>query len=332
MSRLTYKKAGVDVNKANIFIRKALPFIKTTNIPGAIGTVGGFGGLFKPCLKGYKEPIFVSSTDGVGTKLKIAFMVNKHNTVGIDLVAMNVNDILCVGAKPLFFLDYIATAAFDMAVMLDVIKGIARGCREAGCALVGGETAQMPAVYKKGEYDLAGFCVGVVDRKELIDNSKVKIGDRIIGIESNGLHSNGFSLVRKVFTHRQLASLSHELLKPTQIYVRPVLGLRQHIFVKAIAHITGGGYRNKVRRILSKGIDAVIYKNSWHVPKIFRTIQEKGKISNGEMFKTFNMGVGMVVVVNKKDAKDTIRYFSKHRLKSWDIGRIEKGNGEVKII
>ena len=329
---LTYKKAGVDIRKANVFVEAIKRYTKSTARPGAAGRIGGFGGTFDLKAAGYKDPVLVSSTDGVGTKLKVAFLVNKHDTVGIDMVAMNVNDVLTTGAEPLFFLDYIATGKIDKKALVDVVKGIAEGCRQAGCALVGGETAEMPAFYKNGEYDLAGFCVGAVERGQIIDSRDMKIGDIVVGLESNGLHSNGYSLVRKVFSAAELKTLGDELLRPTRIYVRPVLELKKKIKIKGMAHITGGAFLEKIPRIVPKDKKLVIIKGSWTVPEIFARIQAKGKIAEKEMFRTFNMGLGMVIVISPEDFIAAKKVFDGYRIKSWVVGSIEKGRGEVKII
>lgn len=329
---LTYKSAGVDIDKANIFVKAIKKLVRSTARPGATGRIGGFGGTFELKLVKYKNPILVSSTDGVGTKLKVAFLVNKHDTVGVDLVAMNVNDIVTYGAEPLFFLDYISTGKIDKKILVDVVKGVAEGCREAGCALVGGETAQMPSFYKEGEYDLAGFCVGVTEKDEIINGSKIRVGDIALGLESNGLHSNGYSLVRRIFSQSKLKSLSRELLKPTRIYVKPILALRKKVKIKSIAHITGGAFLEKVPRIIPKDKSIVIVKGSWPVPNIFKLIEKQGRVAEREMFRTFNMGLGMIVVISPKDfktAKDLLAHFG---IKSWIVGSILKGKGEVKII
>ena len=329
---MTYKKAGVDIRKANVFVGAIKRYTKLTARPGASGRIGGFGGTFDLKAAGYKDPVLISSTDGVGTKLKIAFLVDKHDTVGIDMVAMNVNDVLTTGAEPLFFLDYIATGKVDKKVLVDVVKGIAEGCRQAGCALVGGETAEMPAFYGRGEYDLAGFCVGAVERNRIIDGTNMKAGDIVVGLESNGLHSNGYSLVRKVFSRPELKALSKELLRPTRIYVKPVLELKRKIRIKGIAHITGGAFLEKIPRIVPKDKRLVIVKGSWAIPEIFMRIQAKGKIAEKEMFRTFNMGLGMVIVIRPEDFRAAKKVFDRYRIKSWVVGSIEKGRGEVKII
>ena len=299
--------------------------------------IGGFGGLFKFDTKNFKEPYLVSSTDGVGTKLKIAFLVGKHDTVGIDLVGMNVNDILCAGAKPLFFLDYIACGKIQKGVLTDVVKGIAEGCCQAGCSLVGGETAEMPGFYQQGEYDLAGFCVGAVDKLKVINGSRIKSGDCLVGIESSGLHSNGFSLVRKVFTKKELIKYADELLKPTRIYVKPILSLLSTIdyglpTIKGIAHITGGAFYDKIPRIIPKDLGIRVDKNSWPVPDIFRLIQEKGNVPESDMYRTLNMGIGMVLALDKGRADKVMSRLKSSGLRSWVIGEVIKGKERVKII
>ncbi|MBI4336040.1 MAG: phosphoribosylformylglycinamidine cyclo-ligase [Candidatus Omnitrophica bacterium] len=334
MKRLSYKSAGVDIEKADRFVERIKPVV---NRIGGLKGIGSFGGFFKFDVKKYRDPIFVSSTDGVGTKLKIAFLANRHDTVGIDLVAMNVNDVLCSGARPLFFLDYIATGKIEIKVLTDVVKGIANGCRQAGCALVGGETAEMPSFYKEGEYDLAGFCVGVVEKDKIIDGSRTASGDVIVGLESNGLHSNGYSLARKVFSEKELRRFSNELLRPTRIYVKPILsllpetGARRPATIKGIAHITGGAFYGKIPRIIPKDKTFVIRRNSWRVPKIFEAIQKKGRISEKEMFTCFNMGIGMVVVVGKNFADKVINRLARYDLRSWIIGEVARGSGEIRI-
>lgn len=329
MKTITYKKSGVDIDEAERFVRAIKPLTKG---------IGGFGGLFKFEANKYKDPYLVSSTDGVGTKLKIAFLVGKHDSVGIDLVGMNVNDILCSGAKPLFFLDYIATGKLDKRVLVDVVKGIAEGCRQAGCALVGGETAEMPGFYRPGEYDLAGFCVGVVDKQKAINGSRIKAGDILLGIESNGLHSNGYSLVRKVFSPKELIKYSNELLKPTRIYINPILSLLRttddgrRTTIKGIAHITGGAFYDKIPRIIPKGLGIRIDKNSWPVPEIFKIVQEKGNVPQADMYRTLNMGIGLVLVMNKADSAKAISFLSKQGLKSWVIGEVVKNSERTVIV
>ena len=330
--RITYKSAGVDIDKANRLVSDYKRFAASTKMKGVVSDVGSFGALFRPSLKGFKDPLLVSSTDGVGTKLKIAFLADKHDTVGIDLVAMSTNDILCSGAEGLFFLDYIATGKVRSGVLRDVVKGIAEGCREAGYALVGGETAEMPGMYSDGEYDLAGFGVGIIDRSEVIDGSTTKVGDIVLGLESSGLHSNGYSLARKVFSVKELKKYSKELLKPTRLYAKPVLALKKKINIKGIANITGGAFYDKIPRIIPKGMAVEIDGNSWKTPWMFSLIKEKGGIDDCEMYRTFNMGIGMVMVLSRRDVDRSQSLLLKSGLRSHVIGRIIKGNREVTII
>jgi len=334
---LTYKKAGVDIKKANIFKDQIASLVRKSASPQVLKDIGAFGSFFGFPKERYKNPVLVSSCDGVGTKLKIAVLVNRHDTVGIDAVAMNVNDILSTGAKPLFFLDYIAYSKLNSDILLNIVKGLNNGCIQAGCSLIGGETAQMPGMYNQGEYDLAGFCVGVVERDRILDGSQVELGDTLVGIESNGLHSNGFSLVRKVFSKNELRRYASELLKPTRIYVKPVLSLlnaKNYSLnpIKGIAHITGGAFYNKVSRVLPVNLNAEIRKGSWETPKIFKLIQNKGKIPEEEMYHTFNMGIGMVLFVRSKAEEQTKSALSRFNLKSWIIGRITKGKKQVNIL
>ena len=332
MKKTTYKSSGVDISKADSFIKQIRPFVRSTQQKGVLGTIGGFGGFFS-VPKGLKNPVLVGATDGVGTKLLVANAQKKHDTIGIDLVAMCVNDIIACGAKPLFYLDYLATGALDTKKDLQIIKGIAKGCRDAECAVIGGETAEMPGLYAKNDYDLAGFCVGIVERKKILDGSKVRNGDVIIGLHSSGLHSNGYSLARKVFTEKELkGSAGKELLKPTKIYVKPVLALHELGIVKAVAHITGGGFYENINRSIPKDKDALVQKESWPVPKIFREIQERGKVDEREMYLTFNMGIGMTVVVSSKHAERAQKLLSERKVKSSVIGRIVKGSNKVKVI
>lgn len=301
-----------------------------------MSNIGTFGGFFELSRR-YKNPVLVSSSDGVGTKLKIAFLADIHDTVGIDLVAMNVDDCLCCGAEPLFFLDYIATGKLEKKKLVEVMKGIARGCRQAGCALIGGETAEMPDFYRPGEYDLSGFCVAVVEKNKIIDGSKIKLGDKVIGLASSGLHSNGFSLVRKLFSKNELKKRAKEFLTPTRIYTKPVLSLLrttnyEQRTVKGIAHITGGAFIDKIPRIIPQGQAMEICKNSWPVPKIFREIKTRAELTAHEMLRTFNMGIGMVLVVSPKNSAKVIRYLKqKFSLPSWEIGEIVKGKREVVV-
>ena len=328
--KITYKKAGVDIKKGEDFAKR----IKVDNV----SKVEAFGSLFRlqPLLKKYKNPLLASSTDGVGTKLKIAQYVNIHNTVGVDLVAMNVNDIVCIGAKPLFFLDYIACGKVNIKTLIDVVSGIKRGLEDAECLLLGGETAEMPGMYKKGEYDLAGFCVGIVDKNKIIDGRRIKEGDLVIGLESNGIHSNGFTLVRKVFGLKGLKKYKKEVLKPTRIYVKPIFSLlsalgNNYSALKGIAHVTGGAFYNKVTKILPKGYGAVIDKKTWKVPKIFDIIQKEAHLGQKEMYTVFNMGIGMVLIVDKKFSKKTLTTLNKS-CKTHLIGKIIKSNKRMTIV
>lgn len=340
---ITYKKAGVDINEADRFVGMISPLVKTTFRKEVMTDIGLFAGLFRLDTKKYREPILVSGTDGVGTKLKIAFEADKHDTVGIDLVAMCVNDILTVGAEPLFFLDYFATGKLNADKAAQVIKGIVEGCKRAGCALIGGETAEMPGFYKESEYDLAGFAVGVVERNRVIDGSEIKEGDLIIGVASSGLHSNGFSLVRKVlfdigkykidhFIPELECTLAEELLKPTVIYVDAYSALEEKINVKGMAHVTGGGIPGNLPRILPEGLSAKINKNSWIVPKIFRFIEKIGKIKEPEMYKVFNMGIGYVFIVDRSQADMAIELLSQRGYQAYLIGEIVKGVKKIRFV
>jgi phosphoribosylformylglycinamidine cyclo-ligase len=337
MEKLTYKKAGVDIDEGDRFVRLISPLVKKTFRPEVMTDIGSFGGLF--ALKKYKDPVLVSGTDGVGTKLKIAFMSDCHDSVGIDLVAMCVNDILTSGAEPLFFLDYFATGKLRPDKAKDIVSGIAKGCREAGCALIGGETAEMPGFYKEDEYDLAGFSVGVVEKKRIIDGSAIKEGDAIIGLASSGLHSNGYSLARKVFFEKkrlkidsrvpELAGLvGEELLKPTRIYVKAFNAIRDKVRVKGMAHITGGGIPGNLPRIFNKKLTAVIHEGSWPVPLVFELIRKWGGVPDADMKKTFNMGIGYVIVLGKKSVTSAIDLLTEAGYPAFLIGYIEKGGKE----
>ncbi len=344
MEEFTYKKSGVDIDEGERFVSLIAPLAKSTFRQEVMTDIGLFGALFKLDITKYKEPVLVSGTDGVGTKLKIAFMADKHETVGIDLVAMCVNDILTSGAEPLFFLDYLATGKLIAEKAKEVVKGIADGCKEAGCALIGGETAEMPGFYKRDEYDLAGFAVGVVNRGEIIDGSKVSEGDVIIGLSSNGLHSNGYSLVRKIFfdVHNfsldsfflELNStLAAELLKPTRIYVRAFNSLKGRVDIRAMAHITGGGIVGNIPRILKDGLMAVIYQDSWERPPIFSLIKNLGNVPEDDMRKTFNLGIGYVFVIDEKDSLRAIQILKENKFEAYKIGRIGKArNTHASII
>lgn len=340
--KLTYKQSGVDIDKGNKLVDMIKPLARSTFKPYVMTDIGSFGALCRLDTTRFKRPVLVSSTDGVGTKLKIAFMLNKHDTVGIDLVAMCVNDILTSGAQPLFFLDYFASGKLSTKQAADVIKGIADGCKMADCSLIGGETAEMPGFYDKGEYDLSGFSVGAVDEKAIIDGSDIKDGDVLIGLASNGLHSNGYSLARKLFFDIKKYSpkkkikelgctLGEELLKPTKIYVKSVLKIIEDFKVKGIAHITGGGLTENLPRILPKGsgLQFSIKKGSWPVNSIFGLIQTMGSVPESEMYKTLNMGIGMVLIVKKTDSENIIKKLKQLGEDAYIIGSVEKGKGGV---
>lgn len=326
----SYKAAGVDVTAGYESVRLMKSDVERTKIPGCISGIGGFGGLFQLDLTGYKEPILVSGTDGVGTKLKIAMILDRNDTIGIDAVAMCVNDIICCGAKPLYFLDYIAIGKNVPEKVAAIVKGVADGCVMAGCALVGGETAEHPGMMPEDEYDIAGYSTGIVDKSKIIDNSGIKAGDAVIGIASSGVHSNGFSLVRKVFNINDQKlksfvpelgkSLGEALLTPTRIYVKPVLDLISKINVKGISHITGGGFYENIPRMLPDGISAKIRKGSWKILPIFDLIQKEGNISEHDMYNTFNMGVGMAVVVDKADADKAVEILKANGEEAFVIG------------
>ncbi|HOW35563.1 MAG TPA: phosphoribosylformylglycinamidine cyclo-ligase [Candidatus Omnitrophota bacterium] len=326
---MTYKKSGVDIKQADVFVKGIQGLMKQTMNASVLCKHKAFGSLFALDKKKFKNPVLVSSTDGVGTKLLIAKHANKHDTVGIDLVAMNVNDVLCTGARPLFFLDYIACGQVKPQLLKEVVKGIAIGCRQAGCSLIGGETAEMPGIYKKDDYDLAGFTVGIVEKDKIIDGSKIERGDILIGVESSGLHSNGFSLVRKVFSLPHQKRLAKELLKPTRIYVKEILPLIEKFNIKGIAHITGGAFYEKLTKIIPEGKCCLVYKGSWPVPKIFQTIQAKGNVPEREMFTTFNMGIGLVLIVQPKDVAGIQRFLAGKGLKSWKIGSIINNKNKI---
>ncbi len=345
MEKITYKDAGVDTTLADSVIKSLRDELRTTFRSEVFGQMGGFGALFKPNWKHYQAPLLVSTTDGVGTKLKIAFMTGVHDTVGLDLVAMNVNDVLVSGAEPLFFLDYFATGKLDAKTMKSVVKGIAQGCRIAGCSLIGGETAEMPDFYEPGEYDLAGFCVGIVDEASVVDGTKVTCGDRLVGLASSGLHSNGFSLVRKVLLEKRNYSvdkvfpelgkpLGEELLTPTEIYVKPVLKLLKKIPVKGMVHVTGGGFVDNIPRVLSEQLKAVIEQGTWRIPPIFGIIQRAAGLESLEMFQTFNMGIGFILIVSKEHVDRTVNLLASEGLVASIIGVIEhrmSGDDQVKF-
>lgn len=334
-----YTESGVDIDKANEFIDNIKPLVAATFQRGVLTDIGGFGGLFAIGGDRYKEPVLVSSTDGVGTKLKIASLCDKHDTIGIDLVAMCVNDVIVSGASPLFFLDYFSIGKLDTEIATDVIKGIAKGCEIAKCSLIGGETAEMPGLYKAGDYDLAGFVVGIAERDKIIDGSEIKVGDKIIGLASSGIHSNGYSLVRKICFEEQGLTvndhveelgcpLGEELLKPTRIYVETLLNLFKNFEIRGLVHITGGGFIDNIPRILPKGCKAIINKGSWDVPSIFGYLQEKGNIPAEEMCRTFNCGIGMVLVVNAKIVDDVMQQLSALGESAFVIGEIDRRTEE----
>ncbi|MBF0522761.1 MAG: phosphoribosylformylglycinamidine cyclo-ligase [Candidatus Omnitrophica bacterium] len=328
MKKVTYKTSGVDIAKANVFVDSIQGYMKSTESPNVLKFRGAFGSLFALDAKNYKEPVLVSSTDGVGTKLLVAKAAGIHDTVGIDLVAMNVNDVLCAGAKPLFFLDYIACGKLDPKILKDVVKGITDGCNQAGCSLIGGETAEMPGMYKKDDYDLAGFTVGVVEKSKIINGVKISTGDQMIGLPSSGIHSNGYSLVRKVFSLKEQKTRAKELLAPTRIYVKDVLPIIEKFDVHGIAHITGGAYYEKLTKILPQGKCFSIYKNSWPVPEIFQIMQKRGKINDAEMYRTFNMGIGLVMVFAKADVPAVRVYLQKGKIKHYLIGEVIEHRSE----
>lgn len=326
---IDYKKSGVDIDRANMFIKDISKLTSGTKRKEVLGNIGGFGA-FTKIPKKYRRPILVSSTDGVGTKLLVAEDQGRHDTIGVDLVAMCVNDVAVTGAEPFFFLDYFATGKLNNKKAFEILKGIAKGCRVAGCALIGGETAELPGMYSGEKYDLAGFCVGVVDENRIVDGRTVKPGHRIIGIQSSGLHSNGFSLARRLFSKKELRGrIGKILLKPTIIYVPVVLKLLKAVDVKSMAHITGGGFYDNIPRVLPKKTSALIYKGLWPVPEIFKIIQKRARIDDANMHRTFNMGIGMMAVVDEKDVKKSHSIIKSSGLKSWTIGEIIKGKGEV---
>ncbi|MFU2088883.1 phosphoribosylformylglycinamidine cyclo-ligase [Avibacterium avium] len=338
---LSYKDAGVDINAGNALVEKIKADVKRTTRPEVIGGLGGFGALCALPSK-YKEPILVSGTDGVGTKLRLAIDLNKHDTIGIDLVAMCVNDLVVQGAEPLFFLDYYATGKLDVDVAASVIKGIANGCEQSGCALVGGETAEMPGMYHQGDYDLAGFCVGVVEKSEIIDGSQVKVGDALIALGSSGAHSNGYSLIRKVIERSGIDPASAELdgkpfadqvLAPTKIYVKSILQLIKQVPVHAISHLTGGGFWENIPRVLPHNVQAVIDETSWQWPAIFNWLQEQGNIDRYEMYRTFNCGVGMIIALPQDQVETALALLQQAGENAWQIGRIESASeGEEQVV
>ncbi len=338
-SPLTYKDAGVDIDAGDQLVENIKPFAKRTMRPEVLGGIGGFGALVEVSKK-YKNPVMVSGTDGVGTKLKLAFHLNKHDTVGQDLVAMSVNDILVQGAEPIFFLDYFACGKLDVPVATDVVKGIAYGCELAGCALIGGETAEMPSMYPAGEYDLAGFAVGLAERDAIITGLTMTPGDIVLGLKSSGPHSNGYSLVRKIIERSGLdlnspenAPLALDLIAPTRIYVKPLLALMQAMPVKAMAHITGGGLTENIPRMFPPQVKAVIDRKSWDAPSVFAWLQQHGNVDDAEMARTFNCGIGMIVVIAKQDAERAAELLRAHGETVFTIGDIQaRAEGEKQAI
>lgn len=337
----SYKEAGVDVTAGYRSVELMKKDVASTATEGVLDSIGGFGGLFAPAFAGMEKPVLVSGTDGVGTKLKLAMLLDRHDTIGIDCVAMCVNDVICAGAKPLFFLDYIACGKNVPEKIAEIVSGVAAGCRESGCALIGGETAEHPGMMPEDEYDLAGFTVGLVDEKDILDKESVQEGDVLIGLASSGVHSNGFSLVRKVFDITTKESLERKpeeldgktlgetLLTPTRLYVKPVLNLLKQVQVRSIAHITGGGFYENMPRAFGEGLDACIRRGSWNIPPIFSLIQKEGGISEHDMYNTFNMGIGMMAVTAKEDAEKALAVLKENGIEASVIGKMVKGDHTV---
>ena len=337
----SYKAAGVDVTAGYKGVELMKKAVQATYTNAVISDIGGFGGLYAPQIKGMEEPILVSGTDGVGTKLKLAFLMDKHDTIGEDCVAMCANDVICTGASPMFFLDYMALGKNIPEKVATIVAGVAEGCKKANCSLIGGETAEMPGFYPVDEYDLAGFCVGIVDKKKIINNKTIEIGDKVIGLKSSGVHSNGFSLVRKVFDvnkenlNEYIESLGctvgEALLEPTKIYVKPILKLIEQVKVKGISHITGGGFYENMPRMLIEGVALKIDKNSYEVPPIFKLIAERGNIPERDMYNTFNMGIGMAVIVPESEVEKSLEILKEAGEEAYLIGEVVEGNREVII-
>jgi len=335
---LTYRDAGVDIDAGNALVERIKSVSKATQRPEVLGGLGGFGAL---CAipSGYQEPILVSGTDGVGTKLRLAMDLGIHDTIGIDLVAMCTNDIAVVGAEPLFFLDYYATGKLNVDIAAAVVAGIGKGCEMAGAALVGGETAEMPGMYEGEDYDLAGFCVGVVERAQIIDGSRVQAGDRLLALPSSGPHSNGYSLIRKVLSHTGArvedrcgdTTLAQALLAPTTIYNRPLLAVQRQVAINAMAHITGGGILENLPRVLPEGLGAIVHRDSWQLPPVFQWLQAGGNITEQEMMRTFNCGVGMILVVSPEHASTTLSLLADHGISAWDLGVITDQSSGVRL-
>lgn len=337
----SYKAAGVDVTAGYKGVELMKKAVQATYTNAVISDIGGFGGLYAPQIKEMEEPILVSGTDGVGTKLKLAFLMDKHDTIGEDCVAMCANDVICTGASPMFFLDYMALGKNIPEKVATIVAGVAEGCKKANCSLIGGETAEMPGFYPVDEYDLAGFCVGIVDKKKIIDNKTIEIGDKVIGLKSSGVHSNGFSLVRKVFDVNKEnlneyveslgCTLGEALLKPTKIYVKPILKLIEQVKVKGISHITGGGFYENMPRMLRDGVALKINKNSYEIPPIFKLIAERGNIPERDMYNTFNMGIGMAVIVPENEGEKSLKILRQAGEEAYLIGEVVEGNNEVII-
>lgn len=334
----SYEESGVNLEAGYEVVSRIKKHVSSTNRPGVMGNIGAFGGMFDLDSLGMEHPVLVSGTDGVGTKLKLAFAMDRHDTIGIDAVAMCVNDVLAQGAEPLFFLDYVAVGKNRPEVVESIVAGVAEGCRQAGCALVGGETAEMPGMYSEGEYDIAGFTVGAVEKSRLIDGSKVAVGDVLIGIPSTGVHSNGFSLVRKVIADNGLKldetlpeiapeKLGDVLLTPTKIYVKPMLDLLKEVDVHGVAHITGGGFDENIPRILKKGQGVEIQEGSWEILPVFKVLEKYGRIPHREMFNIFNMGIGMVAALSEEDAPKALEILRRHGLEPAVIGKVIEGEG-----
>lgn len=337
----SYKEAGVDVTAGYKSVELMKKYVQSTYIPGVESDLGGFGGLFAPDIKDMKKPILVSGTDGVGTKLKLAFLMDKHDTIGQDCVAMCVNDIICCGARPIFFLDYMSLWKNIPEMVATIVKGVTDGCKMAGCALVGGETAEMPGLYSENEYDLAGFSVGIVDQEKMINSENIEVGDVVIGLASSGVHSNGFSLVRKIFNvneenlkeyREELGkTLGEALIEPTKIYVKPVLKLLEQVNVKGISHITGGGFYENMPRMLNEKVALKINKDSYEVPAIFKLIQKEGNIPLRDMYNTFNMGIGMAIIVPKAELEIALEILKEAGETAYVIGEVVEGNKEINI-
>lgn len=337
----SYKEAGVDVTAGYKSVELMKKYVQSTYIPGVESDLGGFGGLFAPDIKDMKKPILVSGTDGVGTKLKLAFLMNKHDTIGQDCVAMCVNDIVCCGARPIFFLDYMSLWKNIPEMVATIVKGVTDGCKMAGCALVGGETAEMPGLYSENEYDLAGFSVGIVDQEKMINSESIEVGDVVIGLASSGVHSNGFSLVRKIFNvneenlkeyREELGkTLGEALIEPTKIYVKPVLKLLEQVNVKGISHITGGGFYENMPRMLNEKVALNIDKDSYEVPAIFKLIQKEGNIPLRDMYNTFNMGIGMAIIVPEEEQEKALEILKEAGETAYVIGEVVEGNKEINI-